>query len=95
MPACGALVAKALMHHYKLDETQWLDLASRWAERAHRFADDRPEAHLNFALSAKTYHDDIQTGRNWTFYDPLRLYDCCPQSDAVAACILTSVPQAV
>ncbi len=54
MPACGALVAKALMHHYKLDETQWLDLASRWAERAHRFADDRPEAHLNFALSAKT-----------------------------------------
>lgn len=95
MPACGALVAKALMHKYKLDDAQWLDLASRWAERAHRFAADRPEAHLNFALPAKTYYDDIQSGRNWTFYDPLRLYDCCPQSDAVAACILTSEPQAV
>ena len=95
MPACGALVAKSLMHHYKLDDAEWLDLASRWAERAHRFADKRPEAHLNFALSAKTYYDDMQSGRNWTFYDPLRLYDCCPQSDAVAACILTSEPQAV
>jgi acetyl-CoA acetyltransferase len=95
MPACGALVAKALMHNYKLDEAQWSDLASRWTERAHRFADNRPEAHLNFALSVKTYYDDIQSGRNWTFYDPLRLYDCCPQSDAVAACILTAEPQAV
>jgi len=95
MPACGALVAKTLMHQYKLDDAQWLDLASRWAERAHRFAADRPEAHLNFALPVTMYHDDIQSGRNWTFYDPLRLYDCCPQSDAVAACILTSEPQAV
>jgi len=95
MPACGALVAKTLMHNYKLDEADWLHLASRWAERAHRFADKRPEAHLNFALPTKTYYDDIQSGRNWMLYDPLRLYDCCPQSDAVAACILTSQPQAV
>lgn len=95
MPACGALVAKILMHQYKLDETQWLDLASRWAERAHRYAANRPEAHLNFALPADTYRKDIQSGRNWTYYDPLRLYDCCPMSDAVAACVLTSVPQAV
>ena len=95
MPACGALVAKSLMHNYKLDDAEWLDLASRWAERAHRYADKRPEAHLNFALPAKTYYDDMQSGRNWTFYDPLRLYDCCPQSDAVAACILTSEPQPV
>jgi len=95
MPACGALVAKSLMHKYKLDDVQWSGLASRWTERAHRFADKRPEAHLNFALPAQTYYDDIQSGRNWTFYDPLRLYDCCPQSDAVAACVLTSEPQAV
>ncbi len=95
MPACGALVAKTLMHHYKLDDAQWLDLAAKWSERAHRFAANRPEAHLNFALPTETYHDDIQSGRNWTYYDPLRLYDCCPQSDAVAACVLTSAPQAV
>lgn len=95
MPACGAIVAKTLMHDYKLDEVQWSDLASRWAERAHRFAANRPEAHLNFPLPATTYHDDIHTGRNWVYYDPLRLYDCCPMSDAVAACILTSEPQAV
>ena len=38
---------------------------------------------------------DRDNGRNWVYYDPLRLYDCCPMSDAVAACILTAEPQAV
>src|SRR5260370_39272664 len=38
---------------------------------------------------------DRDNGRNWLYYDPLRFYDCCPMSDAVAACILTAEPQAV
>lgn len=95
MPACGALVAKTLMHEFKLDEEAWTTLAARWSERAHRFAAGRPEAHLNFPLPVDTYMVDQDNGRNWVYYDPLRLYDCCPMSDAVAACILTSEPQPV
>lgn len=95
MPACGALVAKSLMHELKLDEGAWMDLAAQWAERAHRFADGRDETHLNFPLPVDTYMDDSRNGRNWVYYDPLRLYDCCPMSDAAAACILTAEPQPV
>jgi acetyl-CoA acetyltransferase len=95
MPACGALVAKSLMHEYKLDEKEWTNLASQWAERAHRFAAQCPQAHLDFPLPVERYMIDQDNGRNWLYYEPLRLYDCCPMSDAVAACILTSEPQAV
>ena len=55
MPACGALVAKSLMHEFKLDEEQWLALAAQWAERAHRFAETCANAHLNFPLPVKIY----------------------------------------
>lgn len=95
MPACGALVAKSLMQEFKLDDDQWLSLAARWAERAHRFAAGRTEAHLNFPLPVDDYLKALQNGRNWLYYDPLHLYDCCPMSDAVAACILTTEHQAV
>lgn len=93
MPACGALVAKSLMHEFRLDEEAWQALAAQWSERAHRFAAGRDEAHLNFALPVEKYMTDMENGRNWLYYDPLRLYDCCPMSDAVAACILTAEPQ--
>jgi acetyl-CoA C-acetyltransferase len=95
MPACGALVAKSLMRKYQLDEAEWTHLAAQWAERAHRFVDGRTDTHRNKALPAATYHADLKSGRNWLYYDPLRLYDCCPMSDAVAACILTEEPQEV
>ena len=95
MPACGALVAKSLMHELKLSEDAWMGLAAQWAERAHRFAAGREETHLNFPLPVETYMDDSRSGRNWVYYDPLRLYDCCPMSDAVAACVLTAEPQPV
>jgi len=95
MPACGALVAKSLMHDYKLDDKEWTELAAQWAARAHRFAVQCPQAHLSFPLPVERYMTDRDNGRNWLYYDPLRLYDCCPMSDAVAACILTAEPQAV
>jgi acetyl-CoA C-acetyltransferase len=95
MPACGALVAKSLMYEYKLDDKEWTDLAAQWAERAHHFAMQCPQAHFNFPLPVASYLADRMNGRNWLYYDPLRLYDCCPMSDAVAACILTAEPQAV
>ncbi len=50
---------------------------------------DREEAEFGLTMT------DRDNGRNWLYYDPLRLYDCCPMSDAVAACILTAEPQAV
>ena len=95
MPACGALVAKSLMQEYKLDDEQWLDLTAQWSERAHRFAADRPDTHRNQPMPVEKYRGDLESGRNWMIYDPLHLYDVCPQSDAVAACILTSEPQEV
>jgi acetyl-CoA C-acetyltransferase len=95
MPACGALVAKSLMYEYKLDDKEWTELAAQWAERAHYFAAQCPRAHLNFPLPIAHYMADREKGRNWLYYDPLRLYDCCPMSDAVAACLLTAEPQAV
>lgn len=95
MPACGALVAKSLMHEFKLSEQQWVDLAARWAERAYRFAEGRPEAHRNTPMPVEMYKEEMASGRNWLYYDPLRSYDCCPMSDGVAACILTTEPQAV
>ena len=95
MPACGALVAKSLMHEFKLDEEEWQALAAQWSERAHRFAAGCAEAHLNFSLPVERYLNDVKSGRNWVYYDPLRLYDICPMSDAVAACVLTAEPQAV
>jgi acetyl-CoA acetyltransferase len=95
MPACGALVAKSLMRKYKLDDKEWSELAAHWAARAHRFAVQSPQAHLNFPLPIERYMADRDNGRNWLYYDPLHLYDCCPMSDAVAACILTAEPQAV
>jgi len=95
MPACGALVAKSLMYEYKLDDKEWSDLAAQWAERAHHFAAQCPRAHLNFPLPIAHYMADREKGRNWLYYDPLRLYDCCPMSDAVAACLLTAEPQAI
>ena len=95
MPACGALVAKSLMHELKLSEEAWTGLAAQWAERAHRFAAGREETHLNFPLPVETYLADSRSGRNWVYYDPLRLYDCCPMSDGVAACVLTAEPQPV
>ena len=95
MPACGALVAKSLMHAYKLDDKEWTELAAQWAARAHRFAMQCPQAHLNFPMPVERYMADRENGRNWLYYDPLHLYDCCPMSDAVAACILTAEPQAI
>src|SRR5437764_14814773 len=81
MPACGALVAKSLMYEYKLDDKEWAGLAAQWAERAHHFATQCPQAHLNFPLPLARYMADRVHSRNWLYYDPLRLYSCRTLSD--------------
>ncbi len=95
MPACGALVARSLINEFKLSDAQWTDFSARLTERAHRFAAKNPDAHLNYEIPVDTYFDDIKSGKNYLYYDPLHYYDFCPMSDGVAACLLTATPGAV
>ncbi|MFA5515907.1 MAG: thiolase family protein [Desulfuromonadales bacterium] len=95
MPACGALVAGALMDEFGLDREAWTAYAARWTERAHRFAAGNSDAHLAWELPAAKYQEDRRSGKNYLYYDPLHYYDFCPMSDGVAACLLTAAPQDV
>ena len=95
MPACGALVAGALMGECGLDAEAWAGYAARLTERAHRYAAANPDAHLAWELPAEKYLADRRSGENYLYYDPLRYYDFCPMSDGVAACLLTAAPQEV
>ncbi len=90
MPACGALVAGALMREFGLDAESWAGYAARLTERSHRFAAVNPDAHLAWELPAGKYLADRRSGGNYLYYDPLRYYDFCPMSDGVAACLLTA-----
>jgi len=95
MPACGALVARALMTEFDLNRQEWSKIAARLTERSHRHAARNPDAHLQWELPAEKYFADAEAGKNYLYYDPLRYYDFCPMSDGVAACLLTSSPQEV
>lgn len=95
MPACGALVAQALMAEYGLDHRAWTDFSARLTARAQGFAAQNPDAHLNYEIPVEKYLADIENGKNYLYYDPLRYYDFCPMSDGVAACLLTSTTQQV
>lgn len=90
MPACGALVAQALMAEFGLDQQQWTDYSARWTERAQYYAARNPNAHLNHEIPVEKYFADIEKGKNYLYYDPLRYYDFCPMSDGIAACLLSA-----
>ncbi len=95
MPACGALVARALMERLKLTEEEWTAYSALLTERAQRFAAMNPEAHLRFELPLAEYYRQIVSGRNYRYWWPLRYHDFCPMSDGVAAVVLTAHPQEV
>lgn len=95
MPACGALVAQALIEEFGLSEDEWTRLSAGWTERAQRLAAQNPDAHLQQEIPREKYYADMENGRNYIYYDPLRYYDFCPMSDGVAACLLTSEPAQV
>jgi len=95
MPACGALVARSIMHEFGLDEAAWTRFSAALTERAQSFAARNPKAHLTGEIPVEKYLADIPGGRNYLYYDPLRYYDFCPMSDGVAACLLTSSPAEV
>lgn len=92
MPACGALVAQALMTEFGLNSQQWTGYAARWTERAQYYAARNPNAHLNYEIPVAQYFADIDAGKNYLYYDPLRYYDFCPMSDGIAACLLSATP---
>ncbi len=95
MPACGALVAGSLMNEFELSLADWTRYSARLTERAQRYAAANRMAHLNFEIPVEKYLADIDNGKNYLYYDPLRYYDFCPMSDGVAACLLTSTPREV
>jgi len=90
MPACGALVAQSLMTEFGLNEKEWTEYSARWTERAQAFAAQNPNAHFDYEIPVEQYFTDIEKGKNYLYYDPLRYYDFCPMSDGIAACLLTS-----
>ncbi len=95
MPACGALVARALMERLGLTEDEWTAYSALLTQRAHSFAARNPEAHLNFEIPIADYFSQVVTGKNYRYWWPLRYHDFCPMSDGVAAVILTARPQDV
>jgi len=95
MPACGALVARALKEKLGLSDEEWTAYSALLTERSQRFAAQNPDAHNCFTLSIEDYYRQIANGRNYRYWDPLRLHDYCPMSDGMAAVILSSKPQDV
>lgn len=95
MPACGALVAQGLMQEFRLSREDWTQFSARLTERAHRYAAQNPDAHLRYEIPVKKYFADMESGKNYLYYDPLHYYDFCPMSDGVAACLLSAAPGGV
>ena len=95
MPACGALVARALMEKLGLSLEEWTAYSAMLTSRSHRFAALNPNAHLNFKLEVEEYYHQITGGKNYKYWYPLRYHDFCPMSDGMAAVILTAKPQDV
>ena len=95
MPACGALVAGALMRRLKLTGEEWTAFSALLTQRAHRFAGQNPDAHLNFEISLEEYYRQIVNGKNYLYWSPLRYHDFCPMSDGVAAVLLSATPHEV
>jgi acetyl-CoA acetyltransferase len=95
MPACGGLVARALMERLGLSDEEWTAYSALLTQRSQRFAARNPDAHLNVQIELQEYYRQIADGRNYPYWYPLRYHDFCPMSDGVAAVVLTSRPQDV
>lgn len=95
MPGCGALVAQTLMHEFHLNDSEWTEYSARLTQRAQQFAAQNPNAHLQYEIPVEKYMEDIENGKNYLYYSPLRYYDFCPMSDGIAACLLSATPSEV
>jgi len=95
MPACGGLVARALMERLGLSNEEWTAYSALLTQRSQRFAARNSDAHLNVQIELPEYYRQIADGRNYPYWYPLRYHDFCPMSDGVAAVVLTSRRQDV
>ncbi|MDA8429911.1 MAG: thiolase family protein [Geobacteraceae bacterium] len=95
MPACGALVARALKEKLGLSDEEWTAYSALLTQRSQRFAAQNPDAHNNYTLDVADYYRQIASNKNYRYWAPLRYHDFCPMSDGMAAVILTSKPQEV
>ncbi len=95
MPACGALVARALKEKLGLTDEEWTAYSAMLTGRSQRFAAQNQDAHLRFPLEVEEYYRQIASGKNYRYWYPLRYHDYCPMSDGMAAVILTAKPQDV
>jgi len=95
MPACGALVARALKERLELNDEEWTAYSALLTQRSQRFAAQNRDAHLNFKIELDEYYRQIVDNKNYRYWDPLRYHDFCPMSDGIAAVILTSERQEV
>jgi len=95
MPACGALVARALKERLGLSDEEWTAYSAMLTQRSHRFAASNPDAHLKFPIELDDYYRQIANNKNYRYWEPLRYHDFCPMSDGMAAVILTSKYQDV
>jgi len=95
MPACGALVARALKERLELSDDEWTAFSALLTQRSQKFATKNPYAHLSFPIKLEEYYRQISNNKNYRYWDPLRYHDFCPMSDGMAAVILTSLPQDV
>ena len=95
MPACGALVARALKERLGLTDEEWTAYSALLTQRSQRFAAKNPQAHLKTLIELSDYYQQIADGSNYKYWYPLRYHDFCPMSDGAAAVILTSRPQDV
>jgi acetyl-CoA acetyltransferase len=95
MPACGALVASALMARLRLSMDEWTAFSALLTQRAHRYAARNPDAHLGYEIPLEQYYREIVNGKNYRYWWPLRYHDFCPMSDGVAGVLLSSAPHEV
>jgi len=95
MPACGALVARALKERLGLSGEEWSAYSALLTQRSHRFSSSNPDAHLRDPLPVVEYFRQVDSGENYRYWDPLRYHDYCPMSDGMAAVILSARPQDV
>lgn len=93
MPACGALVARALKERLGLTDEEWTAFSAMLTARSQRYASTNPYAHNRHTLEVQEYYRQIASGKNYRYWSPLNYHDYCPMSDGMAAVILTSKRQ--
>jgi acetyl-CoA acetyltransferase len=77
-------IKRRQMHEHGYTEADYGRIAVTWRQHAQR----NPEAQMRKPMTLDDY-----LGSRWVV-EPLRLFDCCPNTDGGGACIVTSVERA-